>query len=285
MAVSLAKIIERYQEGSGLLWVDFLDYAQRLFSLAGSVAVQDLVMTISQGQSLIRSDVVSVSAKAVYSQLSLGSVHEEIRALESIQKVFANAEPKTRLAAVLKGVAAVIGRECPLVLQVPSPKQWIKGMMPPNSSWDTDPYLLDGASVYMAEFLRDFSDVGISGLVIQEKEPGDNLAELLDIYQPVSNVARHYQWSFGFEWEGAFPVPLDDLLPLVDFLLLPTCQQSSVEDFWKNRVPVGGGLTDSFWASGELESMSSSRFGYGAIPAGANPENVLRILALWRDRQ
>jgi hypothetical protein len=133
---------------------------------------------------------------------------------------------------------------------------------------------VDAAAATVAEFLRLFASAGVDAVLLRESRPWatDEVDLLLELYQPVANVARHYGWDWGVQWPEAIALPAGQG---PDFTIAP--------------APCGAalaGLTASagFWQDEALPAPLAGGFGYAHIPVDAHPETVLTQLARLRER-
>jgi hypothetical protein len=131
----------------------------------------------------------------------------------------------------------------------------------------------DSSAVYVAEFLRTFGELDISGLLLQERigaEPNSD-AEVA-WYKPVINVCAHYRWDLGLQLPeaGGFVGPLGG----VGFVIAPRPIDAA----------VAGVMTPAnFWADGPPPPVPANGFRFAEIPADGIPEQVLERLALLRN--
>lgn len=143
----------------------------------------------------------------------------------------------------------------PILLQLLSPLSLLRQLNQASDfnarglEYDDDD-AAETAAVYYSDWLRIFADLGVSGLLFDERS-GKASAET---YSPVTNAAEHYRWSVGLRSEST-----------VQFLS-PAAS-----------VPV---LEPSFWA-GDAEPPSGGVF-FTEIPADAIPERVLERLTSLR---
>ncbi|MEH7483166.1 hypothetical protein V7157_19290, partial [Neobacillus drentensis] len=171
------------------------------------------------------------------------------------------------------------GDQYPIVLMVPSPQKWmiwLKEQLNLESKLTSDE--IDAATMYVADFLRSFSTLGISGITLMEQTNFSiELTECLGIYESIFNVAEHYHWALGFHVEE-FQQELIKLQEKAEFVLF----ERSQEGIHPNGNAFGGFGPD-FW-SGYKEKLPIPKIGlvYGSIPEDANPEIVLDTLTSLR---
>ena len=127
---------------------------------------------------------------------------------------------------------------------------------------------IDSVSVYLADFLRAFSGLAVAGVLVQLPAGTAINPELLDLYSPVINVARHYHWAMGMQVAGADVTDPDEHLQYVIADSEQDCTTGIVQ-------------APSFWESG-MSEWNTPNFVYAEVPADLQPELVLERLATLR---
>jgi len=164
----------------------------------------------------------------------------------------------------------------PLVLAIPSPRYWIglafslvNGANPAPEVGEDE---IDTASVYVADFLRSFGEIGIDAVMLEEslgEEPKSS--DELGWYQPVLNLAAHYRWDIGLRMPStAFDLKIEEG---VDFVIAPDGMSVHTK---------GVALADAFLRGEAPPGIPAGSFYYVRIPQDAKPEQVLERLALLR---
>jgi hypothetical protein len=134
----------------------------------------------------------------------------------------------------------------------------------PQNLTDID---IDSVSVYLADFLRAFSGLNVAGVLVQLPEGTDINPELLDLYSPIINVARHYHWAMGMQVSAASVSDPDEVLQYVIADTLQSC-------------PTGVVHSDALW-NGEPANWLAPGFVYAHVAENMEPELVLaRLTAL-----
>jgi hypothetical protein len=259
------------------IWLDYTDYANRLFNHDNQniwINPVTFLSVLSQGQSLLRSDIISLSLLPFYLNW-LNEYPEELDALKGkkmkiiFKKILSLDPPKQNIQEVLKGIGHSYKDIQPIVLMIPSPQLWLieAAKLTDNDLTAFDENLVDAASMYLADFLRNFSEAGLSAVVIQEAaEPILPFDAVEVLYQPIINVARHYQWEIGY-WEKNSEVKNS----FTNFYLSPK-NQTQLE----NSVFL---LNDSWWSDTSDNSFILEKdIVFGRIPNDAVPELVLTKL-------
>jgi hypothetical protein len=271
------------------VWLDFIPYAKRLFAGGRNDIWQNpdtFISVYSQGQGLLRSDVLNIPAGEVYLNLlerESGLVEEWAgkRPTFALKKLLALDEPRQFLTEVLTGLQNLYRGVQPIVLTLPSPQKWLQWLhteVRPGQEISFNSDDAEAAAMYLAEYVRAFSTSGLAAVVLEESvDPVIHLEEAISLYQPIVNLANHYQWSVGISLSGTtVELPENDA---VDFYLLANADPVTISGYWEKGLNIGGGLNSDFW-SGEqnVPKLSDHGFAYGVIPEDAEPEMVLSQL-------
>jgi hypothetical protein len=273
-----------------MVWLDFLPYARRLFAGGnGDLWVNPALFlsVYSQGQGLLKSDVLSISIQDFYTAWVAG--HPETvqawmgkKPTFALKKLLALEEPKNRILEILSGLENLYQKRYPLVLAFPSPQKWLQslhGIVQREGGAALAGEDVDAAAMYLADYLRSYSATGLSAIVIEESDsPFLALGEAAQLYQPVLNVAGHYQWPAGIRMDST-NWDIEELANGFDFYLLAQKGLADLLPLWEKRLPCVGGLNHDFWVNGQpLPTLPSFRLLYGRIPEDAQPEKVLERL-------
>ena len=273
---------ERIAAGNGCLWLDYRAYAGALLA-NGSVPWLDadaLIGWMRKAQSLLKSDVVPLSLGVVAEQWL--SAHAELklamgakrRAVYPLKTLLADADFRAYLTELSRAMRPSFAKQ-PLFLVLPSPRLWLIQAATralPGESVEVDADAVDSAAAYIADFLREFADCGIDGLLLQESAESEPASmEDLQLYQPVFNVASHYRWELGL----ALPAATHDfaLGEGPGFAVSPRNVSAKILGL---MVPGG------FWGGAAAPQWPAGGFLYAEIPADARPESVLDRLSALR---
>lgn len=272
--------------GAKPLWLDFYDYAGALF--AGGTGIpwfDDAAFAAFHGkaQSLLRSDVVGLPVARLAAAL-LAARPELAAAMQAksrpgypLRRLLED-EALRRAAAALLPPLRAAAADGPLALAIPSPRCWLASAyaaahgtaLAADVAADGDE--IDGAAVYVADFLREFSAAGIDVVLLCESaSDGPANAEALSWYEPVFKTARHYRWEIGL-LDPAGRLPAADAGAL-DFLIGPASDAGT----------AGGTILPAeFWYDGSHDAAKAGRLRFGEVPVGAVPETVLERIASLR---
>jgi len=279
MAVDLIDYLSS-ESDSPRLWVNFNEYAKKL--LLGHdanpwAAPAAYLAYYTQAHALVKADVVVVDVWDLFhhwmeeDEKAVPSMAEKSRATFASKILLEAYAPRELLAEVLTALNDNYGDSVPIVLVIPSPKSLLvkAHKSATNKDLQPDEMAIDTASMYMADFLRYFSETNLSGVLLVEDEalmPANNTE--LSWYQPVINVAKHYRWPVGvqlpFKNDG-FSAPSE-----IDFTIIPEQSAASAESF-------GVDISQSLWTTGSTQKLSN--FAYLSIPVDVNPEKVLETLS------
>lgn len=274
------------------IWLDSITYANRLFAGGKQELWRDptfLISVLSQAQGLLQSDVIHFPLHQVYAawvETQSQEVERWIgkRPTFALKKLLASEVTRNIVIDVLKGMTNVNRDSKPLVLSLGSPQKWLQWMSEivrpgedPSISHDD----VDSASMYLADYLRTYSTTGISAIVLEEAvHPPIGLDEVIELYQPILNLAGHYQWSVGLslagesnQWTG--------INEHVGFTLFGESTTPTLFPYWQQGKAIGGGLNQAFWMRNEKvdgSKLPPEALLFGTIPEEANPEMVLEHL-------
>ena len=279
MAVDLVNYLKG-GENSPRLWVNFNKYAKNL--LLGVEAnpwsnPASYLSFYTQAHALVKAEIVVLDIWDLFhhwmvdDENAIKSMSEKGRATFASKVLLEAYAPRELLAEVLIAINDNYGDSVPIVLVIPSPRSLLtrSHKSATNNALEPDEMSVDTVSMYMADFLRYFSEMNLSGILLVEDE--NNLPsspEEVVWYQPVLNVAKHYRWSVGLQLpfeKDSFNKPDE-----IDFTIVP--EQSDVSSH-----SLGVDISDSIWTSENIEKNDG--FIYFTIPVDINPEKVLETLA------
>lgn len=161
----------------------------------------------------------------------------------------------TKQAAELATVVVQTQRR-PVVLQLPSPRQWLAGTHHLSGASDTGALNADdaeNASMYVADWLRAFATLPLAGVLLDDRDPTPGAGVPLEVYSPISNTTDNYRWTLGMRHETHVELRGSELVGT----LVPT----------------------AFWLDEDLDPPDGD-FLLGQIPVAAVPEVVLRRVAV-----
>ncbi|MEH6466570.1 MAG: hypothetical protein V7722_02985 [Porticoccus sp.] len=282
MSVDLVSYLSSGDE-SPRLWINFNDYTKKLLLGEGEnpwTTPASYMAFYGQAHGLVKADVVVLDVWDLFQhwmvedEKAIPAMAEKRRvpyALKAMLEAFA---PRELLAEVITAVSNNYGGETPIVLVVPSPRSLLVKAHKAATGNDAEPeeMTVDTAAMYLADFLRYFSETDLSGVLLVEDE---NLmpvsTEELSWYQPVINVAKHYRWSVGVRLpfsDGGFKVPDD-----INFSIVPAGSSAAAN-------AMGVDISQPLWEQGaDGLSAGENGFYYLSIPADVQPELVLDTLS------
>lgn len=262
------------------LWLDDADYAGRL--LAGGAPpwldASSCVAWRRKAQSLLSSDVITLPLGAVIgafvesNAVLLEAMRARQRTLHPLKALLADNSLRTHLLELARALRASFV-DTAFALECPSPRLLAaetarRAFGATAGGLDDDD--VDAASVYVAEFLRQFGETAVDAVLLMESadtEPAND--EAMALYQPVINVAAHYRWQLGlFAPQGRFAGVGPSFV--VGRQVAPAGKHAGVivdEEFWRSEV---------------APACPPHGFRYATIPAAVRPETVLARLAVLR---
>jgi len=281
MSTSLARALTRARP---LIWLDFHAYVAELFRSPVPWLDQTAFAAFhAQAQGLLRSDVIALPVEPIADALIASdsglrtAMAAKSRSVYPLRRLLEDTGLRKAVASLLL-VLRASHAERPLALAIPSPRRWFALAyeaahgVPLDAHVARDADEIDGASVYIADFLRAFAESGVDVLLLCET-PGQAPVnpEQLVAYQSVINSARHYRWEIGLLDAGWPSSPPGDVS--LDFCVAPGGTLGK----------CGGSLLGrAFWEGADASAIADGHFYYAVIPAGATPERVLERLAVLR---
>ena len=280
------KVEDYFSQSDTKKWLDILAYANQLFANGRDDlwSNSDTFLSVfSQGQMLLQSDVLHIPLEHLYvGILEKGDfVHEWAGKKPTflLKKLLGLEKPKEFMREILTGIQNSHMASKPVVIVIPSPQCWleqIQQFINPGQEVSISEDDIESAAIYMAEYVRLFSTLGIAAIVIDEK---DNhllpLVAVLPLYQPLINIGKHYQWLIGLKQETSGE-ELVRVINHVDFILVGNIGFTELLSYRENKLPIGGGLNRNFWLAKSATTLKG--LFYGEIPTDAEPENVLSQL-------
>ncbi|MFT5426361.1 MAG: hypothetical protein ACI9ZT_001302 [Gammaproteobacteria bacterium] len=283
MAIDLVNYLSS-GDGSPRLWIDFNAYTKNL--LLGKnenpwTSPASYMSFYGQAHGLVKAEIVVLNVWDLFHHWmledeeaipSMAGKRRVTVALKTMLEAFA---PRELLAEVITAMSNYYGESVPMVLVLPSPRLFLAKAHKAANAVDVEPdeSNIDTASMYLADFLRYFSETNLSGVLLMEDSAlmPANGAEL-SWYQPVINVAKHYRWSVGVYLPSVdtdFTVPDD-----INFSIVSN--EPGVE-----VSAMGKDITSQLWNSQDTQVLDSERKGfyYLTIPTDAKPEAVLETLS------
>lgn len=281
MAIDLISYLDEGGDNRKL-WINFNDYAKKLLTKGENpwTTPANYMSFYGQAHGLVKADVAVLDVWDLYQHW----IQEDKDALESmvtkrrvtvpLKKMLAAFAPRELLAEVITAVSNNYNGSVPIVLVIPSPRALlVKAYQAANDGdIDIDEQSVDTAAMYLADYLRYFSDTDLSGVLLKEDESLMPLnSEELSWYQPVFNVTKHYRWAVGIH----LPTEIEKfVIPEgVNFSIVPA--QSGLADV-SLGVDIGAQLWDQ---RSEPLDVKSRGFYYLTIPEASKPEEVLEILS------
>jgi len=263
----------------GLVWLDHTDYTAGQLA-DGAIPWLDVAAYIElqrRAQTLLKSDVIALAlAPACAAWLDAhaplrAAMGTKRRAIAPLKTLLADQSLRWYLMELADFLSTGLA-DSPLALVLPSPRRWMS--LAYAQAYAGEALIAHGedaesASMYVADFLRNFGLCGVDVLLLEEAvEFVPRAVEDVAEYQSVLNVAANFRWDTVLRIAGT---PGEVATAAFDLVIAPSAQatvRSGAEvpdDFWSGAAPPPGG-----------------RLRYAVIPARARPETVLERLALLR---
>lgn len=281
MAIDLMSYLDAGGD-SPRLWIDFNDYAKKLLTKGENpwTTPASYMSFYGQAHGLVKADVVVLNVWDLYQHWmqedkdALESMVTKRRVTVPVKKMLEAFAPRELLAEVITAVSNNYNGSVPIVLVIPSPRALVVKAYQAANDGDMEPdeMSVDTASMYLADYLRYFSETDLSGVLLVEDESLMPLnSEELSWYQPVFNVTKHYRWAVGVH----LPTEIENfVLPEgVNFSIVPA--KSAIAD-----GSLGIDISEQLWdeSSAPLGARSTG-FYYLSIPEASKPESVLDTLS------
>jgi len=264
------------------LWLDSTDYSARL--LEGGQApwldVANFLAWQRKAQGLVRSDVIALPAEPVIAALLANNAElrsamaAKTRVLFPLKTLLADSMLRDHLIEMLRGLRACFSN-APLAMAIPSPRRWIARSYAQafgaDAECDAGADEYDSASMYVADFLRVFSESNLD-IVLLDETDGNEPASSAEIewYRPVLNIATHYRWMMGLRLPRAETSP--GTVDGVGFYIAPRGLD----------ITTGISTPVEFWTGSSAPPCLPGQFRFATIPVDANPESVLDRIAFLR---
>ncbi len=291
----LNKIVSTQHTVQHPVWVDAWDYGSQLLNKKQPPPwcdVAAIIAHIKQLQSLVNSDILTLEVGNFYTTwlhthpALLHAMEDKRRLGYALRTMLAEPGPREQLKDIINALCESY-REKPIVLAMPSPKQWIAiahcaaknidgvNIEAPDISWDD----AESASMYIADFLRSFSECAISGLLIRDyTDQGPASDAEVARYQPVLNVAEHYRWQCILDGCPQNYVPNPNTG--ISFSLRESQQSQQSQQFPHPFSALK--LSAQDWTQHPPIIEQGNACYYVCIPADAIPEAVLEKLSRLR---
>ncbi|WJY73330.1 hypothetical protein [Corynebacterium auriscanis] len=252
MSTSIASLIQGENSSQPQLIIDSWLYAQQVLLQGKPVPYDDptaLANHASQAQRLLNSAVTILPLNAVrtWSMNNLDELKEAMgeksRPGYAARVASTDETLRARLQDIVSAFTKIVGGH--ILLQVSCPKALAyeaDGVVDGGNEFDDDD--AERVSMYLSDNLRSFASTGISGILMDERD----YSTTEEAYQPIINVAAHYDWVMGYRHDNRVDFPqLEASLPTVD---------SAV---WNSEEPL----------------PKDNAVAVTTIPADATPETVL----------
>ncbi|SDN64837.1 hypothetical protein SAMN05216368_106214 [Cryobacterium flavum] len=264
LSLSLTELLAEPTSGRRRAVVlDSHDYAQSVFLQGKPVPWQEPMAYANffgQVQGVLESDLALLSLDRFYAQRVAGdptlqaAMSAKSRTGYALRTLLTDAATTAfviELATIFSQTQRV-----PVVLQIPSPMQWLARTHPFSESADVsglDADSAENASMYVADWLRGFAALPLMAVLLDDRGPALGPVPL-STYSPIANVTDHYRWALAQRHEDRVEL--------------------------HGSALRGAVIGADFWSS-DSGTLPDGDFLVGEVPQHAVPERVLsRITAL-----
>lgn len=287
MSHSLADLMPAAGGPVGLrLWLKSSAYSQRLLLGASGdpwASASQYLAYFSQAQGLLKPDVAVLEVGELFASWLARNpgLKPELAGKRKLsfplRKLLEQEAPRQLLAEIVAAVLANLRGQVPLVLAMPSPRQWLHqaNQLAGRDAIEDDPDSIEDAAMYIADLARAVSVHAVGGLLLEEAV-GDAAAGPtdLELYRPIINVAKHYRWPLAVRL-GAAGVLANPALAEIDVLIGGGSRP-------EGGIAHGREVSAELWGNGTLPSLAADQFYFVEVPRDEQPEHVLDCLARLR---
>ncbi|MEE4147006.1 MAG: hypothetical protein V2I26_19530 [Halieaceae bacterium] len=260
-------------ESRQLRWLSFEDYARRVFANdhpAWHTDPMRYASGLSDANRVLGSQVVSFDFGAVFAshaQLATGG-----NGAQRIHRLLNDANVSRFCKDAIAAMVHRLNDRADVVLQLPSPSAALVTLGEDAANIDFD--MLDDAANALAELLRGFSSLPVTGLVLAFTDNGVDAGDEIEACEVLQGLAGHYDWLFGLCFDSeVLAGRLAELSP--DIRLIGTLEASRLA---AQTTPTGGGLGSDFWSGGQLPPAPGACL-YGAVPSDLDPRLIVERIA------
>jgi len=284
MSQTLADLMSSDGNRAGLrMWLKSFAYTRRLLlGEAGDPweSAAQYLAYFSQAHGLLKPDVAVIEVGELFA--SWLRRHPGVRAELAgkrklsypLRKLLEQAQPRALLAEIIEAALANLRGQAPLVLAMPSPRDWLlqANREAGHAEAEADADGIEDAAMYMADLVRSVSASAVGGILLEEPQSGPGGAVVdVALYRPLLNVARHYRWPLALRL-GQGELVDSDALADIDLFI------------GAGSAPVGGSahgldVSAGLWAGQPLPDLGPTQFYFIEIPRNAAPEQVLDSLS------
>jgi hypothetical protein len=267
VTTSLSAVIAQPPSGRDrAVLIDSHDYAQSVFLQGKPVPWREPMAYASffgQAQGILKSDIALLSLDRFYAhRLATTSGLRETMSAKSrtgyaLRTLLGDAETTAsviELATVFSSTLRV-----PVVVQIPSPLQWLILTHSLSGAADAAELCADdaeNASMYVADWLRGFAPLPLAAVLLDDRTGAagpETVSVPLETYSPVANVTDHYGWSLGLRRADTIEI--------------------------SGTAASGSIIQPDYWLEDD-QALPAGAFLLGEIPPAAVPEDVLTRISM-----
>jgi len=263
------------------LWFDAAAYGRAKLLGGGQLpwhSPAELTAFFGKTQAMFGSDAILADIADVFAQRAAAdealrtAMAARSRPGYALRTLLGDEQARATAAEAVRVLAATSGA-VPLILTAPAPGRWLAAAAqqagsdpgPPNAGQ------AETAAMYSADVLRTFAGAGVDGLLLDEGQvPADELIPP-EAYQPVLNIADHYEWPVLIRAEAAAAWPHGSVPGVAAWL----GSAAPAEPSGRWGIVAGADFWDGAGPSADADLVLA------VVPAEADPEAVMkRVRAL-----
>lgn len=277
----MAGVIRKWLAGElrVLRWLSFDDYAHRVFASEHADWYRDPMRRVGgivDANKVLGSQVVSFDLGGVF--IAHRAVATTARGIEALRIILASEHVRKFCDDAVAALCHRLSGSADIVLQLPSPGGLL--MMLGENCDDIDFDMLDDTAAALAQLVRGYAELPLSGVVVDFAQTGVAPGDELEACEVLQRAARHYRWLFAVR--AADLTDLDASLAYrdldCDLLLLPSMEAVAAAPLWQAGDNIGAGLTSDFWRGIDLPELERACL-HGVVPTDVDPKTVLERIA------
>ena len=255
-------------------WLDGTKFAKKTLLKSGEIPCMNSTGTASlfgQLEGVLSADALTLPLMEVLTTWlqanpqALMDMSGKKRVRYAVKKLLTHPVFRHDLKELLSSIGGVVRGEIFVVLPGNSEvTRWAHTQANPDAEFfDMTELDVDSVSVYLADLVREFKECGVTAVIASVGNEDMAAGARPELYQPIANVAEHYQWSFGC-------------------LLNTEADDAPFKDGADIVVSLGSAanvavLGNAFWQDGVLPEPAAVI--YSQVPVELAPEQIRKHIA------
>jgi len=282
------KLVDKLPDSSGKagirIWLKSSGYSRRL--ILGEEgdpwkSVAEYLAYFGQAHALLKPDVAVIDVSELFQ--SWVKSHPELleemgakkRVLFPLRKMLEADGPRKLLAEIIEAVQASVRGKLPVVIAMPTPRDWIREANRLVSIQDIEIENddVEDSAMYIADFIRSFAASPLDGVLLED---GLSVCELEDVkrIKSIFNLTNHYRWGVVWRTDAG-----QDVINVMADSIDAVITSKKIDPKLKS---VGLDLSNSLWEGQAVTELNSGEFYFVEVPYDEKPENVLEKLEALR---